>query len=75
MTIDGYCHCGISKYQPVDVVLGVMNKYAVDRVLCDSLAAHEIVPQGAEIIKGNLRRPTHIVRTTRNWASPLIIRA
>ena len=42
MTIDGYCHCGISKYQPVDVVLRVMNKHAVDRaVLCQHLGEYD----------------------------------
>jgi predicted TIM-barrel fold metal-dependent hydrolase len=42
MTIDGYCHCGISKYRPVDVVLGVMNKHAVDRaVLCQHLGEYD----------------------------------
>ena len=42
MTIDGYCHCGISKYQPVDIVLRVMNKHAVDRaVLCQHLGEYD----------------------------------
>jgi hypothetical protein len=42
MTIDGYCHCGISKHQPVDVVLRVMNKHAVDRaVLCQHLGQYD----------------------------------
>jgi L-fuconolactonase len=33
MTIDGYSHCGISKYLPVDAVLRVMEKADVERAV------------------------------------------
>lgn len=33
MRIDGYTHCGISKYLPVDAVLRVMEKAAVERAV------------------------------------------
>jgi L-fuconolactonase len=36
--VDGYAHCGISKYQPVEVVLETMAQAGVDRaVLCQHL--------------------------------------
>ena len=38
MIVDGYAHCGISKYQPVEVVLETMAQAGVDRaVLCQHL--------------------------------------
>jgi len=40
--IDGYAHCGIRKYQPVEVVLDVMTKTGVDRaLLCQHLAEYD----------------------------------
>jgi len=40
--IDGYSHCGILKYQPVEVVLDVMTKIGVDRaLLCQHLAEYD----------------------------------
>ena len=38
MIVDGYSHCGILKYQPVEVVLDTMAQASVDRaVLCQHL--------------------------------------
>jgi predicted TIM-barrel fold metal-dependent hydrolase len=40
--VDGYAHCGVSKYQPVEVVLDVMNKTGVDRaLLCQHLGEYD----------------------------------
>src|ERR1051325_6796525 len=42
MIIDGYCHCGLSKYLPVDDVLHVMDRAKVDRaVLCQHLGEYD----------------------------------
>ena len=41
--VDGYAHCGIRKYQPVEVVLDTMAHAGVDRaVLCQHLFARQI---------------------------------
>jgi L-fuconolactonase len=40
--IDGYSHCGISKYRPVEDVLAVMQSAGVDRaVLCQHLGEYD----------------------------------
>ena len=40
--IDGYSHCGLSKYRPVEDVLAVMHSASVDRaVLCQHLGAYD----------------------------------
>ena len=42
MIVDGYCHCGISKYQPVETVLSVMTRSGVDHaVLCQHLGEYD----------------------------------
>lgn len=42
MPIDGYSHCGISKYRPVEDVLAVMRAAGVDRaVLCQHLGEYD----------------------------------
>jgi predicted TIM-barrel fold metal-dependent hydrolase len=42
MTIDGYAHCGRSKYLPVEDVLTVMQSASVDRaVLCQHLGEYD----------------------------------
>src|SRR5690349_699361 len=42
MLIDGYSHCGISKYRPVEDVLAVMRKAGVERaVLCQHLGEYD----------------------------------
>jgi L-fuconolactonase len=40
--VDGYSHCGISKYQPVEVLLDVMSKTGVGRaLLCQHLGEYD----------------------------------
>lgn len=40
--IDAYCHCGISKYRPVEDVLGAIRKAGVERaVLCQHLGEYD----------------------------------
>jgi len=40
--VDGYAHCGISKYQPVEVVVDTMSQAGVDRaVLCQHLGEYD----------------------------------
>jgi L-fuconolactonase len=40
--IDGYSHCGLSKYRPVEEVLAVMHSAGVDRaVLCQHLGEYD----------------------------------
>lgn len=42
MTIDGYSHCGLSKYRPVEDVLAVMKSAGVERaVLCQHLGEYD----------------------------------
>ncbi len=42
MTIDGYAHCGISKYLPVGDVLAVLRQAGIDRaVLCQHLGEYD----------------------------------
>jgi L-fuconolactonase len=42
MIVDGYAHCGISKYQPVRVVAGVMQQAGVNRaLLCQHLGEYD----------------------------------
>lgn len=42
MTIDGYSHCGLSKYRPVQDVLAVMRSAGVERaVLCQHLGEYD----------------------------------
>lgn len=42
MRIDGYTHCGLSKYRPVEDVLAVMRSAAMDRaVLCQHLGEYD----------------------------------
>jgi hypothetical protein len=47
--IDGYAHCGLSKYRPVEDVLDVMRSAGVDRaVLCQPLLFHKYGVVGLE---------------------------
>lgn len=40
--IDGYCHCGLSKYRPVEDVLAVMKSAGIERaVLCQHLGEYD----------------------------------
>jgi hypothetical protein len=40
--VDGYAHCGISRYQPVEIVLDTMAQAGVDRaVLCQHLGEYD----------------------------------
>ena len=42
MTVDGYSHCGVSKYRPVEDVLAVMRGAGVERaVLCQHLGEYD----------------------------------
>ena len=42
MVIDGYAHCGISKYKPVHAVVDLMQKTGVDRtLLCQHLGEYD----------------------------------
>ncbi len=42
MIVDAYCHCGVSKYQPVEEVLAAMDRAGVDRaMLCQHLGEYD----------------------------------